>query len=744
MQKEYELWLDESGEFENEKLNSKDLKNFPRGFHPSLIGGWLVPYAACGQDDLSEFVVSNPKDGEYHAAGIAKPEGKRLAFAGMNYVATKLEGKIVLFQNKELFDPGNRELYLRLMAAGLLQLLQELNAGSESIKLHVIIARRYDMTARYPDKYEIGDDEYKNILSKFIFAYKKEGHILLHEDTEMSIAIDSARKDNRLKMADYVCNIELTQGSKKYNKQDIDNYKILKKNSFEYSFTINSTLNAVNMALAQGNIANALVDAVFSGPNENFHKLLDVIIAKLKDMGFRGMKVQLDQCSREFTTYVYMEDDYERSEEFLKKLLNDVIPEFEKNDFPCKKFKFAVEMLLTKMYLREGDIERATEEINKCRETEKLLPSSLESLLTYYQLLEKEALVAIDSFEFEKGAKLMSDACGCFKSLMDCISHVDVLKERFPKVISEYYGDALCMKIYAELFMQRQMPELEKSMTEDSDIALKQYGMYEGELERHRQYRSVIETQKKDFHLAAKWLLMTQNGRITMASLSDGTELTKKDFCMFLSSVIQNEGKTSRRYYLMYYVKIMAEAALEGNDIAEDMFSALTENKGIQEAEDMKDIMGPNDHDTITNESVVKELDKAIRPCPYYDYHPLEVNFWKQATYKWVKHQYNDACELYVKALKICYDYSDYIQLAVIGLGIRAEYIVCLLDKGDENEARSEYNELICRAETIFKRIRISGIKNISQSIYDSAKDAFVYDKLDRDKMWKISRRITF
>ncbi len=625
MTKEYELWLDESGNFENEKSNSKDKEQFPHGFQPSLIGGWLVDYNRCHHDDLSEFVIANPVGEQYHVAGMDKDEGKKLQLSGIRTVHEKYGGRMVIFQNKELKDYGNRELYLRLMGAGLLQLVQELNAENESVKLHVIIARRMDMTKEAKHQ-EIIDKEYQEILEKYIHSKKIEKRISLHEDTEMSITIDSARKDNRLKLADYVCNTQLTFDSGKYTDEEKKEFFTLKKDGYEYSFYENSTENVVKMYLAQGDVANALVETVMNSRKESFMEMLELIGEKMSVQGYRGNKVQLAQCTKEFTTLAYSEDDYERGEEWLKQLLQVVVPFMEKRGFPCDKFKFTMELHLTDMYLREGDIDAATAEMVKCREADKALSSSLENVLFHYQLMEKEALLYIDSFEFDKGAELMSKACAGFKAFLDGISKVEAVSERYPELISEYYGDALCMKIYAELFLQRKMPEIYSSLAADSDVALKQYGPYEGELERHRQYRSIIEMQKGNYGTAAKWLLMTQKSGNTMISLTDGSALTKQEFVMFLKSVIQREWKTSRRYYLMYYVKIMAEAALAGDEIADEMANALKNCPDIQETEDMNDWSGRTDHGTKTSEKVLKELAYVLRRSKYVDYHPIEGN----------------------------------------------------------------------------------------------------------------------
>ncbi len=744
MLKEYELWLDESGSFENEMENALDGVKFPRGFNPSLIAGWLVDYSKYRQSDFDEFVVSQVTDGEYHASGMKPEEAKHLELSSIKKIHDEFGGRIVVFQNRELMDPGNRELYLRLIAVGLLQLLQELNANSESIKLHVVIARRIDVTVTDSKDPTILDKEYKRILSEYIHSKKKEGRLMLHEDTEMSITVGSARKDNRLKMADYVCNTELTLNSWKFTKEEREQYRTYKEDAFVYSFSEDITENNIQKLLARGDVANALVETVLYTEDKTFKNILKSIGNKISEMGYRGAKVQLDQCTKEFTTYAYMEDDFERSEIFLYKLLDKVIPTFEKMHLPCEKLKFSLALLLTDMYLREGDIKRASEEMQVCRETEATLPSSLENLLYHYQLIEKEALLCIDGFDFENGSAMMRNICGGVKNLLEYIPLIEEIKDRFPNIISEYYGDALCMKIYAGLFLQRSKPDLYAELVRDSDIALIQYGPHEGELERHRQYRSVIEMQKGDFRTAAIWLLMTQKGDISMNSLADGTVPEKKDFNTFLRSVITGEGKSARRYYLMYYVKIMSEAALAGDPIADVMYSALKANKGIQEQEDLQDRSYKTEYGAELQESVISDLDNVLRPAKYIDYHPLEVNYWKQATYEYTVKNYSAALNLYGKALDVCYTYSEYIQLSVIGLGIWAEYIVCLIESNQPKKAKEKYGKLLKKAAGIEKKAGIPTIIEFVRKVRTAIEEAKTAEGINKDKMWQASRLITF
>lgn len=108
------------------------------------------------------------------------------------------------------------------------------------------------------------------------------------------------------------------------------------------------------------------------------------------------------------------------------------------------------------------------------------------------------------------------------------------------------------MKIYADMFLQREDTALYTQLCEASDLALKQYPQMQGELERHRQYRSHIEAETGNYKEALQWLIQ--------AKLYEKREIDTAEICKFLQAVETTEYRISCRYYLMYYLVIMAEA----------------------------------------------------------------------------------------------------------------------------------------------------------------------------------------
>lgn len=263
MQHEYELWLDESGSFIRD--NENKINN---NYHPSLVGGWLVKNSI-KINDLNKYIVSESNGNNYHASGMSSSEKNKILQA-IDYLKNKCKAETVFFINKELIDVNdNGELYLRIMASGLLQLLQELNAKGESVKLSVIIARRIDVSNM--NKKVIENEEYKKTLNNYIKQKKAMKRITFSEDTEISFIVDTARKNVKLIMADYICNTKLTLSSRKFNDEERKKINKIISSGYQFSLTEDTSENIIKQSLVKGNISDALFELV-TNPKSNFIK----------------------------------------------------------------------------------------------------------------------------------------------------------------------------------------------------------------------------------------------------------------------------------------------------------------------------------------------------------------------------------------------------------------------------------------------------------------------------------------
>ena len=116
MHKKFELWLDESGEFFRERDLKKDNKL------PSLIGGFLVP-----AEEAALVLASVPiDDTRNHAMHLSNQDKQEYVLPILQELVHDRGLSMVFFENTGYEDePSNRQLYLHMMAEGLLQLLQK-------------------------------------------------------------------------------------------------------------------------------------------------------------------------------------------------------------------------------------------------------------------------------------------------------------------------------------------------------------------------------------------------------------------------------------------------------------------------------------------------------------------------------------------------------------------------------------------------------------------------------------------
>ena len=131
--KEYELWLDESGDFE---------KNNQLHKHPSIVGGVLIEKGQFSDEEITQLVNAEANGGDAHSTTMDRQQVEEIMLPALEMLCHR-HGKLVYFENKEhIATYSNRQLYLRILASGIVQLMQYLGKDG-SFCIDVIIAVRY-------------------------------------------------------------------------------------------------------------------------------------------------------------------------------------------------------------------------------------------------------------------------------------------------------------------------------------------------------------------------------------------------------------------------------------------------------------------------------------------------------------------------------------------------------------------------------------------------------------------------
>lgn len=720
MKKHFELWLDESGKFNNEAEQKAKKMN------PSLVGGILVEKTLADQLELDQLLDED----KIHATEM-KNEVKR------DYVLPILEelqekgATEVFFENLSYKDADtSKQLYLDICAEGLLQLLSKLDAMYESVQLDVIIAQRQDVHGK--SKVRINEEEYIDNLRKRINRKQALRRIYFDSDTSIQFLIDSAYRAKKLMIADFVCNTRITRDSAAYSTVR-DRVRNLHRKAFIFSLSERTTENFVRLSLNRNNVSDAIFElytTIDTIPEDKQEELIETIVANLKNASYRIVKSQLKQCASDLYSHAQTQDDYHILELLYEKLKSQLILRFEEEGIPCDKFKFHVLMNLSDAYLREGSIIRARKTVTECAEVQKKMSDSLEDLSGYHQLLEKQALLYIDEFDYDQAVKLMEEAGDMYCRLMDTLMDINIVKKQFSSMRSEYYGDILCMMIYAMMFQQRRQPELYEKLCQLSDLAMKQYPNHIGELERHLQYRSHIEMEAGNYEKAVFYLFES----VPYSS----TIIDKISLIAFLNKVCNTHQTIGCQYYLMYYLLIMAEAKIHKEDkLADQMFEALQEQKILMKYGELNQTEESNyTQINIQNVSAKKSGRK---------YHPLEVIQWKYATYLMLSGKYSMADAKYSKAISLCFSGADFETMKITGLGIHAEKIYALVKNQENKQAKEELEELRKRCASILKLSLTDATRKYVEEIELKIKEASQPGQpIHAESLWEASRLITY
>ena len=682
---EYELWLDESGDFIEEKAK----KSNPF-LCPSLVGGVLLKKEIAERINLGEII-----DDRNHANELDSSEKVSYVLPILERMKNEYGAIEVFFENREYEEKDNRSLYLNIISEGILQLLQYLNSLDETVNLYVIIAQRQDVEYyEYErDKRRIKEKEYIAELKRLYNLKMKDRRVYFNEGCKLNIAIDVADRNRKLQIADFICNTRLIRFSNTFKEEKIqERLKHLYEDALEFSLYEKSSESIIHSALARGSLKDAAFELYSSIDDLDERSILEQMMERVDHMNYRLIKSQLKDIESDVISYVANTYDFEQGELFLKNLLNGFIKKVYKKTNAYPNLQCTVYLNLIDMYLREGAILEARDVFREAESVFEKVEQNFDNWLLFYQLKEKKALYYIDSFQYEQAVEEVKKANRFFETIFS------VMRKENAK--SEYYGDSLCMMIYAYMFIQRRRPELYDQLIRYSDIAMKQYPNYEGELERHRQYRSHIELEKGNYEKALWWLIKAKNyyiGKVDRETIDE-----------FLKMINESEGVMSCQYYLMYYLLIMSEAARNKCELAQIMSKALNSNEELK----LKTGLLTKGQRNIIND--LKD-DYEIKD----EYHPMEVVYWKMASFLSLQKNKEDSAKYYFrKACELCFRRDNYLTMKITGLGIATEYLSNYDDKpikGKMFRALDEITRLNLDTGTakfveefieVFKRIR--------------------------------------
>ena len=613
--RKFELWLDESGDFNN------DAQKAGNGANPSLVGGLLIENNTFPESYINAVL---PEAGTYHSIN----ENDQLdRFKMIDERLYKNEAnRIVVFSNQEcIMILDNNLTYLNIISEGILKLIKHLKAQYGEIFLRVIIANRVNTTTGLNAAQSVvQSDEYVKRLKEKLLVASLENSI---SDREWALQTSSARKDKRLMLADIICNTFFTRyRRKKFNAAErsyiesiySDERKTLIFTVFESVLEKNFRNNLID-----NRIGEAVSNICLSNDEAALERCFGLLKLNFASCGAHDIVFQYKFVESYIEYYINVVRDFDLCINFLENLLKYYIPllkEYDKTGSLASKLSLDIKFYMLTVYTHLGDIGMSDQLTDECEKLIKDLPVSLDTINYRIKFETRKITNLINAFDFEEAlncADSLIEKCAEIKDLMELVSDDRSYYDELAK--------ALGTRVQIKSFLLRLNSALYESAKEDSDQAIEEF-VSANDKRRQFLYRVQLETEHKDFDAALNYL---------KKSVDASPEADEKA----LWTIVEQESA----FAINAYVRLMAESSSCQWDKSENMFNAFS------------------------NSGYILNMDSSVRL-----FHPAEIILWKYGYYCAQNGMVNAAIKYYDKASEICFESAE-LTLNIIGIGIELE-----------------------------------------------------------------------
>ena len=681
--KNFEIWIDESGRFEEDALNVK------KGHEPSLVGGAIVEKGTIGDNYLR---TTFPK--EVHCKDIKADE--QIEYVKLVEGLPTLRNFII--SNKQLIhfeDEKEKDFnysYFILLAEGIIQAIKRLKAEYGAIHVDIIIATRVlnYQKITYKEFIEKQLEKDKAYLKQhLLLAGYRDGDIT---DEEWTITAEKAKDNPRLQVADIICNSYLTRNTK------LKNYKEYMTEIFEnpdktllfsletersvgifYDMMSKGELGAAIFGISQckneKNIQNAMISLrkrLQIYPTELLSMHLDYIISQLQ--------VLINDRQGKYT-YSEMLNMIENIQKYfveeMKSINSDMVKELK------YEFSFDLEFLALTIYTHIGDLNKEREKIKICDNMlSNLLPTwkHTEKILKYQN---RKLVHKMNTFEFEEAFKEFEQNRDKFSEIAEFMSLINEKEIKYAE-----YGKYLGTGVQLLQFQLRNQKELYEKATKLSDEAIEAFGDLPSKC-RQYQYRVLIETDAKQFDKALEFLKKSLGKEETISN----------------EEMIDEIGNQS--FLIMHLLRLVSEGLMQEWELAESYFQ-LIQKKGI--------------------------VNERIENCKQE--HPDEIIAWKYATCWSTRGKNNSKATMkyYEKAIEASFQNKEYT-IWLIGYAVLLEKYAFAL-RMEEKDCSMVKKDVIKYGNKIQKSEMPENMRKIFKDID--------YEKTDWMYYYEWSRKITY
>lgn len=522
MKRNYYLYLDESGDFDND-LRS-DWKN------ECLVGGFLVEEDKNIRNEEAKKILANAyraaspteikiSDNDafhkvQHATELNLDKAKILA-ESLGQAAQKSD--FIIFENYNKARIGSSsQTYLTIMIDGIIQLLTRLameNTGT-TVSLHVLAGYRKNTSIErivHSDKGYISKDEYIQRINERLLLEKIKKRNLLG-NTIVEFACDFDKGNPCLVLCDHICNFYFTRSASAFQAEYQDGMTYKERLLSFYKsiniFHLNGSVEQERLSyyIESGGYDTALFDICTDRIEEE--SFASTLINGINRLPVKQILNILSGLSSYFNNLVDVQREIKNSLKYLKKA-EIIIKNLMDSGIPAERYYLDIKLYELAVHNHRGDLKEMGLLFEECRQILNKLLSYAENIDYAFMFHNRHAVYLYDIFEFEKGNELLEKLISSFEAYELVLSELpeqDLSKDGF-------HATQLGKILGTQVQYCRHQVKLGKMKYIDaaaiSDRAINNLPL-ERDRERQYQYRAQLEAEAGNFTDALKYFNMGQ------------------------------------------------------------------------------------------------------------------------------------------------------------------------------------------------------------------------------------------
>ena len=686
--KEYTLYLDESGDFEEVAKR------------PSMVAGYLIE-GINFDDNKARTILEKVKNKNelfeqiniknFHGMEDRSVNLLELCVCAFEEMA-KISGLcFVSFINKKNFKVVNNDItYLNVLTDGIIQLLQNLviKNNNEAVMLNINYARRKDVTIsnRFHIYTPIENYRYKNRIDEYLFWRLEKLDASDREKFNYSLTMGDAKIAPTLMLADLVCNCLRGKVTvlKSEQKQRIN---VVSANSklLQFKSQQNTIWKDIKNSLCKNDISEAICDwyIYLNDSTEEIKKEFhDLLLTTINRLDSKILEIQYIIIGQRIRTLIDNRK-FIIAEQFCQNIINDLFKVLKKDDEISKAFYFDICFYCLTIATHQGDTFKEIHYVDECNKALADMKITFENINYYLRYKLRIAEHYKNIFEFDKAIKLLkkleviqNDSLALF----ECIDSLEgIPKKLHSDNLGKIYGSMISAIFY------------KIDITQDDFIQAIDYSQKavneftkSSDLQRHYQIRCQLEYTFNKTEEAYNYL-----------SKSLGFEDCAKPNVL-LQKILEVKHND---FYLMHYVNLMDKRITNSNNSNDEMYEAWNSLKA-------EDVLRKKIN---SNKGIV---------YPYY------IVLWKIGHIKFVLEQKN-AKEYYIEAYSAALKNENNYTTYFAGLAILAEQAALfmvdnniskdmrklknLLEKFREKEVPLAMKNIIEECETYLEKCSLVG-----------------------------------